>query len=171
MNITLILLRVVHIGLGVFWAGGVFVTALFLIPTVGAIGPAGVQFMRHLVQVRKYSAIVAASGIITILAGLALYMRMMALTDGTFARGHTGMAYGVGGAFAILALIPGIGIGARVAGQLSKLGASIEASGAPPTAEQAVTIKKLQRRLALGARSAAALIGVATVIMAIARYL
>jgi uncharacterized membrane protein len=170
MNITMILLRIVHIVGGVFWAGAIFVTTLFLLPAVGATGPAGAQFMRHLMLVRKFSVFVAGSAIVTILAGLALYWRMMSLTGGAFARSHTGMIYGIGGASAMLALIPGIAITARLSGQLTKLGQSIEAAGRAPTADEAATMERLRSRLTGGAHAAAALVGIALLAMAIARY-
>ena len=45
MYSAMLLFRLLHIFAGVLWVGGVVLIALFVQPTVRAIGPAGGQFM------------------------------------------------------------------------------------------------------------------------------
>ena len=43
MNTTLVVLRVLHIAAGVFWAGAIMFFGLFLEPSIRAAGPGGDQ--------------------------------------------------------------------------------------------------------------------------------
>ena len=170
MDILTIVLRFLHIFAGVFWMGAVFMSEVFLIPTARATGPAGMQFMGHLVRAKKYPVRVVGAAIVTVLAGLGLYWHNVAISNGAWAQTRAAMIYGIGGAAAILALFPGIVLVARSATALAELGASIQASGAQPSAEQQAQIATLQRRIANGTHAAAGLTGIALLCMAIARY-
>ncbi len=50
MNEFIILMRFVHVTLGVFWAGTIFFLVLFLTPSVRAVGPEGARVMQALQQ-------------------------------------------------------------------------------------------------------------------------
>src|SRR5438046_2518892 len=110
MDLTIIVLRLLHIVAGVFWAGAVFLTAGFLIPAVRATGPAGGQFMRQLVGKQGLPTRVVAAALVTVLSGLGLFWRNASLSSGAWPRSHPGMGYSIGALAALLALIPGIGI-------------------------------------------------------------
>ena len=68
MNATVILLRLVHILCGVYWAGTIFFIAHFLEPVVRGAGPAGAPIMQGL-QSRGYFAIMPAIAVLTLLSG------------------------------------------------------------------------------------------------------
>jgi hypothetical protein len=53
MNTFMITLRLVHIALGVFWAGTIFFFVMFLEPSVRAAGPDGARVMQGL-QKRQF---------------------------------------------------------------------------------------------------------------------
>src|SRR6266567_3232257 len=167
MDVLMIVLRLIHIGVGVFWAGAVFVTEGFLIPAVRATGPAGGQFMRQLFAVQRFPVRVSTAAIVVILSGLGMYWRNGALSNGAWFQSRQAMGLGIGALAAIVALIPGIGIMARTGGRLAKLGETIQASGAPPTAEQTAMITALQKRIANGSHATAGLVGIAVISMAI----
>jgi uncharacterized membrane protein len=170
MNLTMIVLRLIHVVGAVFWAGALFMNVGFLLPAVRATGPAGGAFMRQLMGVQKLSQRVAAAAILSVLSGLALYMMDIKLSGGAFARSRQGMVFGIGGLAGILALIPGIGIVARTGTKLLELGETIAKQGGPPSAEQSAEMARLQQRMAKGGHAAAGLVGIALVAMAIARY-
>ena len=171
MDLLTIVLRFLHIFAGVFWMGAVFTSEMFLLPTVRATGPAGAQFMGHLVRVKKFPVRVVGAAIVTVLAGLGLYWHNIAISSGAWAQTRAASTYGIGGAAAILALFPGIGMVALGATRLSALGASIQASGAQPTADQQAQMATLQKRIAIGTHATAGLTAIALLCMAIARYL
>jgi uncharacterized membrane protein len=167
----IILLRLVHVLLGVFWAGGAFFAAMFLVPSVRAAGPAAGPVMRQLMEVRKYPIYAMVFGLLTVITGLWMYFHDNSISGGSFARSHAGMAYGLGAIAAILTLIIGAVIMGPTSGKMTKLGTEIAAKGGPPTPEQQAMVTVLQGRLGLGARLASILLVVTVITMAIGRYL
>lgn len=170
MDWIIIVLRFLHIFAGVFWLGAVFINEAFILPTVRGTGPVGGQFMGYMVRVKSYPTRIIGAAVVTILAGLGLYARNAALSHGAWAQTRPAMVYGIGGAAAILALFPGIGLGARSANRLAALGATIQAGGKPPSAEQQAEMAVWQKRLAIGSHATAGLTAIALLCMAIARY-
>ncbi len=55
MDLEMVAMRLIHIGLGVFWAGAIFFIVLFLEPSVRAAGPDGARVMQGLQQRRSDS--------------------------------------------------------------------------------------------------------------------
>ena len=166
MNDALLLtLRTVHILAGVFWVGGVFVAGLFILPAARAVGPAGMPVIQHIMMRRKLAVYLPISAVLTVLAGAALYWRDMSLSGGAWRRSPMGMGMTFGAAAAIVAVILGMGIAAPAAKKLSAAGAP----GAAPLSEEERT--RLGKRAALGSTASMAFLLVATVAMAIARYL
>jgi uncharacterized membrane protein len=160
----IIVLRLLHVVGGLLWVGSVALAVLFVAPTAGAIGPAGGQFMGYLVNKTKFPVYV------TVLAGLALYWHDMSISGGSFASSPMGMTYGIGGAFAVVALIIGAAVTGRTTNDLGRLSAAVQAQGGPPSPEQAAQLAQLSGRLRSSARITFGLMLVTSVAMAIARY-
>lgn len=169
-TLTLVL-RFVHIVGGVFWVGAVFLMVGFIFPTVRATGPQGGRFMQELMQRRRLSVYMNAAAGLTMLSGFILYGRLIAATDGAWAGTRTGMALGIGGLATVIAAIIGGSIIGRGGQRLGKLGEAIQASGGPPSPEQAAEMSRLQARMGGAMRVVAGLLLVAVTSMAIARYL
>ena len=167
----MIALRLVHILLGVFWAGGAFVTASFLLPSAQAAGPGAGPMMRQLIVVRKMPVVIMFAAILTVLSGFGMYWYDHSRSNGAFSRSTQGMTLGLGGVVALLTLGVGMGVITPTGKKLTELTGAIAASGGPPTAEKAKTIAALQHRMLVGARAAAALLLITVTTMAIARYL
>ena len=66
MDEWMILLRIVHIGFGVFWAGTIFFFVLLLEPSLRGAGPAAGPVMGGLIA-RGYLTILPAAAALTIL--------------------------------------------------------------------------------------------------------
>jgi uncharacterized membrane protein len=171
MDVMMIVLRLIHVVSGVFWAGSVFFAVSFLLPAVRATGPAGKQIMRQLASVQKFPVAIGTSATLTILSGLGLYWHDIKLSAGNFGRSTPGMVYGIGAVCALIAFGFGIGLVGRSSGKLLSLGAAIQAAGGAPTPEQAQTMEKLQGKMSQGMRIAAMLLSITVITMAIARYL
>ena len=169
-TITLVL-RFIHIAGGVFWAGAVFLMVGFIFPTVRATGPQGGRFMQELMERRRLSVYMNAAAGLTMLSGFIMYGRMIAATNGAWGGTRAGMALGIGGLATVIAAIIGGSIVGRGGQRLGKLGAAIQASGAPPSAEQTAEIGRLQARMWGAMRAVAGLLLVAVTAMAVARYL
>lgn len=172
MNETVtVVLRFIHIVGGVFWAGAVFVMVGFVLPTVRATGPAGGRFMQEMTQRRKLPVFMNATAGLTMLSGFILYGRLVAATDGAWARTTAAMTFGIGALATILAAIIGGAIVGRAGERVAKLGEKVQASGGAPSPEQAAEMARLQARMGTGARVVAGLLFVAVTAMATARYL
>ena len=167
----IITLRIIHILLGVFWAGAAFFSAMFLVPSVRAAGPAGGPVMRQLMEIRKFPIYAMVFGLITVLSGLTMYWYDNHVSNGSFAKSRAGMTYGVGALTAILTLAVGALIMAPTSKKMAALGAQMGAQGGPPTPEQQAVMKTLQSKLGLGTRLASIFLCITVITMAIGRYL
>jgi hypothetical protein len=169
MTWLVIVLRVLHIVGGVFWAGAAFVVAGFVLPTVAASGPEGGRFMRRLALERGLTRSMIAAGVVTVLAGLALMAVDSAGFVGVWMKSGMGLTISIGALAALGALVTGFRAAAMIR-RLGSLGAAVEARGGPPTPEQVGEMQGMQRRLAAGARAVAVQLLVAVACMAVGRY-
>jgi hypothetical protein len=169
--VIVLILRVIHIVAGVFWVGSILFLARFLMPSVMALGPAGGPVMDQLNRVRKVPQALMGAGIVTVLAGIALYWKDSLGFSGPWMASPTGRVFGAGGGIALIGLIIGFSVNRPTAQRLAALAAAIQASGGPPTAEQMATVQALQARLATATSIVAVLLTLTTVAMAVARYM
>lgn len=169
MDIYVIILRLLHILGGVFWVGAVWMMVGFLMPTSQASAPEGPKFMQRLFQGRLPKVMSAASGI-NILSGLLLYWKDSGGLRLDWITTAAGLSFTIGGVLAIIAFVLGFTVSKPAGDRLAALGKEIQASGQPPTPEQAAEMQRLQGRLSAGAKWTAALLTIALIEMAIARY-
>jgi uncharacterized membrane protein len=164
-----LVLRLLHIGGGVFWAGATFVFAGFIEPTAGAAGQDGARFLQRLAGGR-YPPTMMAAGLITVLAGIALLWVDSGGLQPAFMGSRLGITLSIGGTCGILAAVVGIGLAARNAYRLKGVAATIQSQKGGPTTEQLTQVAAIQGRLRMGGRLTAMLLGIAVICMAIARY-
>jgi hypothetical protein len=143
----------------------------FILPAVGMSGPSGGQFMQSLMGRTKLIRYMPSMGGLTVLAGFALFWRDMSVSGGSFAQSRAGMTFSIGGLAGLIGLIVGGIMMARPAKELGALGATIAQSGGPPSPEQVQRMTALQARMKTGATLTVTLLLIATVAMAVARYL
>jgi len=167
---VLLLLRLVHILSGVFWVGGFLLFARFIFPSARALGPAAGPFMEQLVGVRKLPNALISCGVLTILSGIGLYAHDSAGFRSEWMSSSTGTVFGLGALMAITALVIGVTVNAPVARRLSALSGQVQSQGGPPTPEQAGEMQRLQQRLGAVVPVVMVLLLLATVAMALARY-
>jgi hypothetical protein len=166
----LIVLRLVHIVIGVFWVGAVAFIAFLLFPTIRESGPAGGPVMQRLMA-RGLNLWLMAAAILTVLSGLALYWHDSAgFSSSDWLASGPGRTFGLGAVLAFIGIGIGMGVNSRAARQLGALMASIQASGRPPLPDETAAIQRLQDRLAKGGVATAVLLLLAAAAMAVARY-
>jgi len=169
MNISLvIILRLIHILVGVFWVGGTVLVAFFLLPTVQATAAVGGQFLATLMQRTKLTFVLAGAGLLVVLSGLWMYSGLYGDIPWDTFGPH--IVFGIGGIIALLALVIGAAIGPATARKMAALGARLAAQGTPPTPDQMNERARLMNRLANLARFNAAALLLAAAFMAVARY-
>jgi len=161
------LLRIIHIVAGVFWVGGTLIMTFFIAPTIGAIGEPGQRFVGHLMNNLKFSNRMSIAAGSTILAGFILYwIDSQGFTSAWMSSG-AGRGFGIGAGFALIGFVFGILIG-RTTKAMAQVGGQIQGK---PSGEQMARLQTLQRQQATYSTIAAATLILATVFMAIARYL
>jgi uncharacterized membrane protein len=164
------LMRAIHIVVGVFWVGSVLFITAILVPSIRAAGPAGGGVMQQLIQVRRLPLWLMGAAILTIFSGLALYWRDSAGFQSAWLGSGPGRVFGLGGAFAILAAAVGMAVNTPTARRLGALTQRIHAAGRPPVPDEAAEIERLHARLGRASVAAALLLVLATLAMAVARY-
>ena len=166
MYSAMLLFRLLHVFAGVLWVGGVVLIALFVQPTVRAIGPAGGQFMGHLLTQTRIAGYFPAVAGLNVLAGLFLFWRNVS-AGGGWAGSRSGMTYSIGALAAIIAfLVGGVLIGKSM-GEIAKI---LRASGGPPQGEAATQLAAYQARIQRGTKIVLPLLIIAVIAMAIGRY-
>ncbi|HXF96667.1 MAG TPA: hypothetical protein VNI61_11270 [Gemmatimonadales bacterium] len=164
MDPLLLILRLVHVALGVFWAGTLIFTAVFLTPSVRDAGPDGARVIGAMLR-RRFFDVMPAAAFLTILSGLWLYWRVSGGLNPTYVWSRTGVAFGLGGLAAIVAFVIGVAVM-----RPATLRAAALLQSAEREAQQA-TIQALRQRAAAAGRVVATLLTLAVVAMALGRYL
>ncbi len=167
MNYWLIFLRLVHIFAGVFWVGAALAMNFFINPTVRATAEAGQKVMGHLLTQTRFTASMIAAGTITVIAGATMYWIDSDGFTSAWMMAGPGFGFGVGATFAVIGLAYGIMI-PRTGAAMGKLAAQFKG---PPTPEQQAQMAALARRMATVSNVNMICLIVATVLMAVSRYL
>lgn len=170
MDPLMLVLRVVHVVFGVFWAGTLFFVTLFLEPSVREAGPDGARVMQGLMQ-RRFMQVLPLSAVLTILSGLWLLWRVSAGFQPTWFGSATGITLSIGMTAAIVGFALGMSLMRPAQLRAMALAQALPQlpDDAARAAQQAV-IQALRRRAAVTARWVAALLAAAVVTMAVARY-
>jgi len=160
------LLRIIHIGAGVFWVGGALVMTYFVGPTVGATGEAGQRFVGHLMNNLKFSNRMSAAAGLTVLAGFILFA-LDARAGSAWLRSSFATGLSIGAGFALIGFVFGMLVG-RSMKAMAQLGAQMQGK---PTPEQMTQMQSLQKQQATYSKINVAALILAVIFMAIARYM
>jgi uncharacterized membrane protein len=171
VSASLLLARVLHVVAGTMWTGGAVLIALYILPAARAAGPAGSVVLRELTAVRRLPEVLLGLAVVTILSGIYL----LGVASGGFQpewlHSGRGVGYLLGGTAALIAFAIGAAINIPTARRIGVLASQVQSTGAPPIPEQEKTLRRLSLRLLQGIRAVAALVTIATTLMALARYL
>jgi uncharacterized membrane protein len=166
----IILLRLLHILGGVFWAGTAIFTAAFLIPSIRALGPGGGAVMQQIAQVRKLPLYFMGAGVVTVLSGIGLYSKASGGFSNAWMHSGPGTTFGVGAVLGLIAMGVGMFVASPAAKRAGALAATIGGAGRPPSPEQMAEMQRLQARMGKASALGAVLLVLATSAMAVARY-
>ena len=167
MDIFLLVLRFVHVLAGVVWVGGALIMNFFIGPTIGATAQAGKQFAGHLMLKTRFAMTMTIAAVLTVLAGGFLYWRDSQGFTSQWMSAGSGMGFGIGAAFALIGFVFGLMFG-QLNKKMSLVGSGIKGE---PTAEQLGQLQNIQKQLKIVAPINLGSLILATVFMAIARYL
>lgn len=171
MSIELLVARLLHVLLGVFWAGTMIFNALFLVPAMGEAGPDAAKVMAG-IQRRRFMDVMPLVALVTILSGLWLLWMTSGGFNAGWMRSPTGMAYSWGALFALVAFGIGVGILRPAMMRIGRITAQAAQAADPAQRESLLApVPALRRRSMLAGRAVAVLLALATALMGIARYL
>jgi hypothetical protein len=168
---TMVILRLIHVLGGVFWAGSMIFVAALLEPSIRENGPDGGKVQASLMR-RGLLTIMPIVAILVILSGFELLRRVSGGFSPEWFASPTGRALSLGMASALVAFLFGILVMRPAATKLATLGQA--AGQLPAGAERESTMARidaLRGRMRLGGRIVASLLAISVVTMAVARYL
>ncbi|MEP6904880.1 MAG: hypothetical protein ABI875_02280 [Gemmatimonadales bacterium] len=167
----MIVLRLIHIFGGIFWAGSVALIGWFVMPAQAQLGQASPMFIRELMVRRRLPVFVMTSMGLSILSGLAMYTRLAMTTNGVWAASTTGKVLGFGALSAIIGATIGGRAGAKMKGKMAAIGAKVQAGGGAPTEDQRLEIATNVASFQKSLRVVTVFLIIAIAAMASARYL
>jgi uncharacterized membrane protein len=166
MTFDIVFLRLLHIIFGSYWVGAAIFFALILEPRTRALA----SDVRRPVMAavgRAMGPSLTVSAVISILAGLALVLRLRWGDLGGLFESGWGWAI-LAGFLASLAALVFNGLSGMSMARLGRLEAALQ--GRRPMGEAAVRLEALRRRMRSTAQGAAALLVVTVAAMAVARF-
>lgn len=166
MTYLIWLLRIIHIGAGIFWVGGSLIMTFFVVPSLGAIGESGQKFMGHLMNNLKFNSRMAAASGSSILAGFILFW-LDARAGTTWLRSDFATGLSIGAGSALIGFVAGMLFG-RTTRAMAQLGAQMQGK---PTSEQLAQMQKIQKQQTTYSMLSTVMLILATIFMAIARYM
>lgn len=169
-QIYIVILRLLHIGFGVFWAGSAISFAFFIGPAVKASGPEGVKFMQQLGR-SKYPIVIMITAIITILAGFLLIWKLSGGFQSAWFSSNNARVVCAGGALSFIAFVIGFTVNRPAADKINAISNDIARAGGPPTAEQMQQLMAQRKKLAVGTNYITVLLILAVIAMSIFRYI
>jgi len=171
MPIEIIVARLLHVILGAFWVGTMIFNAVFLAPAMGEAGPDAAKVMAGITR-RRFMDVMPIVAVITVLSGLWLYWRISGGFDPAWSRSPIGLAYGIGGLLAIVALGIGVGILRPAMMRIATLTGQAAQVADPAQREALVApVPALRGRAVAAGRVVAVLLAITIGCMAVARYL
>lgn len=169
MDPILVLARLLHVGLGVFWAGTAIFIAAYLNPAMADAGPDGAKVGLGLIG-RGFLNTLPATAIVTVLSGLFLLGKAAAGTPGYMGT-PPGIAYSVGMLSALGALFVGL---TRVRPSMLRIGALAPTVGSAAAGDRErimAEIQALRGKATRGGRAVAWMLAITVATMAVGRYL
>jgi hypothetical protein len=170
MQTLILILRIVHVGLGVFWAGTVFFTNLYMFPAVQEAGPEGNKVMAALAR-RGFLQMLPIVAILNIISGLWLYWIMSGGLQPVYVHSKLGMMFAVSGVLAIVTFVIGVVVIRPSSQKAMQLAQSAATLSGPERDAAMATLAALRQRITLASRASAVLLGLTVVGMATARHL
>lgn len=168
--VYLIVLRFVHVIASVCWAGGGFITYLFVEPTAKSLAPAGIEFLQHMVGKRRFNLFMVVNSSLTVLSGALLVLQVAGGRWLDWVSTGPGLGFALGSLIGIAVYFVGmLGIAPRAA-KLGRIGHEVEKAGGPPSPAQVAEMQRLDREMSLLSKVDFWMVAASLVLMATARY-
>ncbi|MDP1890712.1 MAG: hypothetical protein Q8K55_07425 [Gemmatimonadaceae bacterium] len=170
MEIELLVLRIIHVVGAILWGGTAMFVAFFLMPAMGMAGPAGAPVMGALVK-RRLFVIVPTVAVITMLAGLRLLWRISDGYSAAYFATSAGMTYFIGTIVSITGFAIFLTVSRPALGKMGTLQQQMAQAAESERGALMTQMNAVRGRAGAAAKAIALLLIIATVTMAIARYM
>ena len=171
MDPLMIVLRLVHVGTGVFWAGTLLFAALYLEPSIRGAGPAGGAVMQQLQRLR-YFTVMPVVALLTLVSGFWMYWKVSNGFDATYMGLPVAMALGTGAILATIAFLVGMIVLRPMTLKVLAIAAQAQQAATPAERDALMaSTNPLRARMRLAGCTVAVLLALTVVTMAVARYL
>jgi uncharacterized membrane protein len=167
MNYYLLILRILHIGAGVYWVGSTLLLAFVITPALKATGGSGQKFVDYLITNKRFGTESAGAGGMAGIAGLLLYWHDSQGLTSAWMESSAGIGFAVGGVFGLIAFIFGI-LTDRKLKAMAGLREQLESA---PSDEKSSQLQGLEKQQTTYLNICAVTLTLSLWIMAVARYL
>ncbi len=167
MEVLIIAMRILHIVFSIFWVGTAFFTVAILTPRLKALGPR-IQspVMKAIMPVMMPHMFISST--ITVLSGIVLTLVMRGGALGALFTTGWGWSMIVGFITSLAAAVIAFGVVIPLAKRQAAFASSIE--GRPPSPEEGKQLGQLGAKIGALTRNNFVLVIIATITMAIARF-
>jgi uncharacterized membrane protein len=163
-----IILRLLHLIFGTIWVGGAFYYNFILLPKLRQVdGRTQRSVIKAVTQ--TMAPLLGISALITILSGGVMIAQLRSEHGTNFLNTGWGISMMVGLFTSILTVVLVFAVEAPTGNQVNKLGASIE--GRAPSPAESQELQRLSNRVVFIGRLGTALLFIALVSMAVARFI
>jgi len=171
MDLYLFILRVLHIVAGVFWAGGIFMLAMFIMPSINSSMPEGGKVMQRMMAAYKFPLYMTTAGSLTALSGILMYINLSLGFSMEWIGSAHGLCLTIGGLSAIIAFLLGLFVNKPRADKIGRIGKAVMQAGGKPTESQMAEMTALRMGITSMTKTMAVLVLIAVLGMAMAKYI
>lgn len=164
------ILSIKYIVAGSLWVGFIVFNAFLLGPAIQDAGPGAASIMPALAR-RRLMTILPALALVAILSGLWLFWLVSGTKLGAYLQTATGAALGLGAACALVAYVIGMLVARPSTLRAAALLQQVETLSAEARAQRLEEAARLRKRGTASSQLVGVLLLVATICMAVARYL
>lgn len=170
MDPYLIILRLVHIVAGVFWAGAAFSLAMFIMPAINTSMPEGGKVMQRMMTVYHFPVYLLTAAALTILSGLLMYANLSRGFNMVWIGSPHGIVLTIGALSSIISFLLGIFVNKPRADRMARIGREVMQTGGQPTSSQVAEMTALRQGISSMTKYIAILVLIAVITMAVAKY-
>ena len=171
MDWLVIVLRILHIGAAIGWVGGAALFSFFVEPTLNALGPDAEKVTGELIQRRQLPRYFGILSTTAVLAGAVLYWVDSQGLQLAWITSPTGLAFTIAALAAVAAWLGGGILLSPAVKNVAAVGAEMKSAGGPPSGELMARMHAAQERVRQIGLYDFALLVIALIGMAVARYL
>ncbi len=170
MYIYLLVLRLLHIGCGIMWAGTALMMVFYIFPAVERSGPDGGKILQAITGTNRFPQMITVVSSLTIITGFLLIWQLSSGFSAEWFSSKSGRSLAIGGSVSFIAFLQVVLINLPAILRTQTIGKSVAAKVGIPSEEERDELLKNRKRVFLSTRWIAFWLIIAIVTMAGARY-